>query len=165
MAYPSCSKTDRTNDDIAFISTDSITDTMSDNSPVHPNQLNQVVYTQTSTDAPIPIYLAQADQPSPLVSFLPIVFILLIFYFLLIRPQSKKQKALDKKRKLLEKGDKIITTSGMYVKVVDLDKEKDLMTVTPDGQVKIEMTITAVAEVIVSDEVFKKREDKDKEKK
>ncbi len=109
----------------------------------------------------ITIYLAQAD-PSPLTSFLPIIFIIFIFYFLLIRPQSKKQKLIEKKRRLMEKGDKILTSGGIYGKVVSIDREQGVVTITIDGQVKMEISLNAITEVLVTEEAFKKREEKKK---
>ena len=52
----------------------------------------------------------------------PMLFLLIIvvFYFFMIRPQMKRQKELRKYRDSLKKGDKIITTGGIYGKVSEV---------------------------------------------
>jgi len=56
---------------------------------------------------------------SPLISqILPFVMLFAIFYFLIIRPQQKQQKAHAEMLASLKKGDKIITTGGLYAEVV-----------------------------------------------
>ena len=52
--------------------------------------------------------------PSPVSMLLPIVGMLAIFYFLLIRPQQKRQKETQKMIQALRKGDRVVTASGMY---------------------------------------------------
>ncbi|MHB2026463.1 MAG: preprotein translocase subunit YajC [Elusimicrobiota bacterium] len=53
-------------------------------------------------------------SPNPLMSLVPIVAIFAIFYFLLIRPQQKQQKNHEKMLADLKKGDRILTTGGLY---------------------------------------------------
>lgn len=54
-----------------------------------------------------------ASQPSGIEMFLPFIFIFVIFYFLIIRPQAKKQKDHQKFVTELKRGDAVITTSGI----------------------------------------------------
>ncbi len=54
-------------------------------------------------------------------SFLPLILIFVIFYFLLIRPQSKKAKEHKQMLENLKKGDKIITTGGIHGIIEDID--------------------------------------------
>jgi len=49
--------------------------------------------------------------------------IFLIFYWFIIRPQSQKQKEVEKKVSEMEKGDKIVTSGGMIVKVSSVDDD------------------------------------------
>jgi preprotein translocase subunit YajC len=51
---------------------------------------------------------------SALVSFLPLIIIFVIFYFLLIRPQQKRQKEHREMLSALKRGDKVVTTGGIY---------------------------------------------------
>lgn len=61
-----------------------------------------------------------AAQANPLGMFLPLIAILVIFWIFMIRPQAKRQKELRKFRDSLQKGDKVITTGGIYGKVVSV---------------------------------------------
>jgi len=63
------------------------------------------------------IPLQARPEGSPLMNFMPIILIFLIFYFLLIRPQQKKQKQLEAMIKAIEKGDNVITSGGLHGKV------------------------------------------------
>ncbi|TLX73452.1 preprotein translocase subunit YajC [Labilibacter sediminis] len=53
-------------------------------------------------------------------SILPFLLIIVVFYFFMIRPQMKRQKELKKYREELKKGDKVITTGGIYGKVAEI---------------------------------------------
>jgi preprotein translocase subunit YajC len=53
-------------------------------------------------------------------SFLPILLIIVVFYFFMIRPQIKKQKDQKKFTEDLKKGDKVVTTSGAHGRIVEV---------------------------------------------
>jgi preprotein translocase subunit YajC len=57
-------------------------------------------------------------EPSPFGMLVPFAAIFLIFYFLLIRPQSRRQKQQDALIKGIEKGDSVVTSGGLHGKVV-----------------------------------------------
>lgn len=61
----------------------------------------------------------EGGQSSPM-QFLPLILIVVVFYFFMIRPQVKKQKELKNFRESLQKGDKIVTTGGIYGKIVSI---------------------------------------------
>ena len=63
------------------------------------------------------IPLQAQPEGSPFGAFVPIILITGIFYLLLIRPQQKKQKQLEKMIKAIEKGDSVITSGGLHGKV------------------------------------------------
>jgi preprotein translocase subunit YajC len=63
------------------------------------------------------IPLQAQPEGSPLGAFVPIILITGIFYFLLIRPQQKKQKQLETMIKAIEKGDNVVTSGGLHGKV------------------------------------------------
>ncbi len=67
---------------------------------------------------------ASAQQPSMFASFIPLILIFLIFYFLLIRPQQKKQKEHKKLLDNIIRGDEIMTSGGILGKVTKTDGEK-----------------------------------------
>lgn len=84
------------------------------------------------------------QAPNPFISFLvPMGLILIIFYFLLIRPANKKQKALQSMIEGLKNGDKIITTGGIRGVVAGIDDEVIHLKVAPN--VKIEISRSAVS--------------------
>jgi preprotein translocase subunit YajC len=60
---------------------------------------------------------AAPGQADPLVSFLPLIFIFVVFYFLLIRPQSKKAKEHKQMVEALAKGDEVVTNGGLLGRI------------------------------------------------
>ncbi len=62
-----------------------------------------------------------------LTSFMPLIFIFVVFYFLIIRPQSKKMKEHKELVESIKVGDKVTTNSGIMGKVVGIDKENDIV--------------------------------------
>jgi len=76
-------------------------------------------------------------------AFLPLVAIFVIFYFFLMRPQSKKQKETEKMINSLKKGDKVITIGGIHGVVSSL-KEKTVI-IKVDDDAKIEFNRSAIA--------------------
>lgn len=67
---------------------------------------------------------AAPEQPSALMSMLPFILIIVVFYFFMIRPQQKRQKELNKFRDELKKGDHVVTTGGIYGKIVKVNDNK-----------------------------------------
>lgn len=74
----------------------------------------------------------------------PLVLLVVVFYFALIRPQQKKQKQQAELLKAVRSGDKILTNSGIIAIVVTV-KEKSLTVRSADS--KFEITKSAVAEI------------------
>jgi preprotein translocase subunit YajC len=71
--------------------------------------------------------------------FLPMILIFAVAYFFMIRPQIKRQKDEKKFAQSLKKGDKIVTKSGLYGKVVDLnDKDFSCIIETMAGRLKFD---------------------------
>jgi len=66
------------------------------------------------------VLLQAAPAANPLTSLLPLVLIIVVFYFFMIRPQVKRQKELKNYRNALQKGEKVITTGGVYGKITDV---------------------------------------------
>ncbi|ASB50871.1 preprotein translocase subunit YajC [Alkalitalea saponilacus] len=80
----------------------------------------------------------QADAPNPLMSLLPFLLIIVVFYFFMIRPQMKRQKELRKYREALKKGDKIITTGGIYGRVTEVKDSQIIMEIADDVKIRID---------------------------
>ena len=63
---------------------------------------------------------APAGQPDPFMSFLPLILIFVIFYFLLIRPQSKRAKEHKKMVSELKAGDEVVTGGGLLGRITEV---------------------------------------------
>jgi preprotein translocase subunit YajC len=70
--------------------------------------------------------------------------ILVIFYFLLIRPNQKKEKDRKKMIEQLDKGDKVITTGGIYGVVVNVKKEEGIVVLKISEGSKVEFAKSAI---------------------
>jgi len=66
---------------------------------------------------------AAGAQPDPIMSFLPLIVIFVIFYFLIIRPQMKRAKETKTMQEALQKGDEVITGGGQLGKVVKISEQ------------------------------------------
>lgn len=64
-----------------------------------------------------------AQQPGILEALFPFVILFIVFYFLLIRPQSKRAKEHKQMTNDLQKGDEVVTSGGMLGKVVNVDDD------------------------------------------
>ena len=67
-----------------------------------------------------------------------LVLIIVVFYFFMIRPQMKKQKEIKQFRDGLQKGDKIVTTGGIYGKVNDIKENVIIVEIAPNVTVKVD---------------------------
>lgn len=94
--------------------------------------------------------LASNGQGSTLGALLPIVAIFLIFYFIVFRPQRKRQKALQEMLKNLRNGDKVITSGGIYGIVAGMKEDRVHLRVA--DQVKIEISRSAIVAKQTEDE-------------
>jgi len=96
------------------------------------------------------LILAQAATPGApqqnlLVTMMPLVFIFVIFYFLLIRPQQKKQKDHEKLVQAVKTGDQVVTNAGIHGTVSNV-KDKTIIIKIADN-VKVEFDRSAVVTV------------------
>jgi preprotein translocase subunit YajC len=81
---------------------------------------------------------ASPGSPNPLTSLLPLILIIVVFYFFMIRPQVKRQKELKTYRNTLQKGDKIITTGGIYGKITDIKDQTVTVEIADNIRVRID---------------------------
>jgi preprotein translocase subunit YajC len=100
----------------------------------------------------IPHVILMAPQPgqNPLISFLPLVLIVIVFYFFMIRPQMKKQKDQNKFRDGIEKGDKIITIGGIHGKIVEISDKTFIIEVEGGNRLKIEKTAVSLESTLAT---------------
>ena len=92
-------------------------------------------------------YAAQAQgatEVNPFLSFAPLLFIFVIFYFLIIRPQQKRQGELQKTIEGLKKGDRVVTTGGLIGTVMSIQNDYVVIKVGDNENFKIEVLKTAI---------------------
>jgi len=78
------------------------------------------------------------QQGSVIGSFLPLILLFAIFYFLIIRPQQKQQKAHKLMLSELDKGDKIVTTGGLIAVIVKPEEDFIKIKLNDDTIVKLD---------------------------
>jgi preprotein translocase subunit YajC len=83
--------------------------------------------------------------------WLPIIAIFAIMYFLIFRPQAKKQKEQRLMIDALKKGDKIVTTGGIFGQIVGVKEKEGTLIVKVAENTKIEMSRASIAKVIGSE--------------
>ena len=79
-----------------------------------------------------------ASQSDTLLTFLPMIAIFVVFYFLLIRPQQKKQKEARAMLDALEKGNEVVTAGGILGRIVKLDEQYVTVEVAPNTQMIVQ---------------------------
>ncbi len=85
--------------------------------------------------------LLQAQgQGGGLSGIIMIVAMIVIFYFFMIRPQSKKQKEIKKAREAMQNGDKVITAAGIHGKIKDISDDTILIDIAPGVSIKVDKT-------------------------
>lgn len=85
-----------------------------------------------------------------IVNLLPIILFFVIFYFLVIRPQQKRQRAIQQMQANLKKGDKIITIGGLHG-IIDSVNEDKVVIRAGDGT-RLTYDRSAVREVVTEKE-------------
>jgi preprotein translocase subunit YajC len=81
---------------------------------------------------------AGSPQGGGLLSFLPLVIIFVLFYFLLIRPQQKRMKDHRKMVSELAKGDEVVTNGGTLGKITGLDENFATLEVAKGVEIKVQ---------------------------
>lgn len=93
----------------------------------------------------IALFLFQ--QGSPFVTFIPLLLVFVLFYFLIIVPQRKRQRALDAMLDNLKSGDKVVTSGGIYGTVVSIrdDKRTVQLKISENPVIRVEVARTAIS--------------------
>ncbi len=106
--------------------------------------------TTATTGAPVPAAPAPS-APAPasvLGQFVPFLFIAIIFYFLLIRPQQLRAKQQAALISSVKSGDEVLTSSGIYGTITNVNPEKKTVTVRIADNVKVVMSRDSVTTVL-----------------
>jgi len=81
---------------------------------------------------------ATGSSGSTILSFIPFILIFVIFYFLLILPQQKRQKKLKAMLEALKKGDKVVTSSGIWGTITNMGKETVTLQIADNTKIKVQ---------------------------
>jgi len=85
------------------------------------------------------------EQQNPITSFLPLILIVVVFYFFMIRPQMKKTKEQKVFRESLKKGDKVITIGGLHGKIVEIDEEAQTIDLEVASNVRLKFEKSSIS--------------------
>jgi preprotein translocase subunit YajC len=97
----------------------------------------------TTVPGDLALLLQATSQPGGFALFLPLILIMVIFYFLMILPAQRRQKKTAEMLSSLKTGDKVITNGGIYGTIVGL--ESDSVQLRIAEQVKIKVSRSAIA--------------------
>ncbi|SFD84973.1 preprotein translocase subunit YajC [Thermophagus xiamenensis] len=81
---------------------------------------------------------ATGESRGLLMQLFPFILIIVVFYFFMIRPQVKRQKELKKYRDNLKKGDKVVTTGGIYGKVTEVKENYVIVEIANNVNIKVD---------------------------
>lgn len=83
------------------------------------------------------VYAQAGGGPSTFISVLPLVLIFAVFYFLLIRPQQRKAKDHRNMLAQLKRNDEVMTTGGVFGKILGLTDTEVTLEVAPNVRIKV----------------------------
>ena len=94
-----------------------------------------------------------AGQGSSWSFWIMMILIFVVFYFFMIRPQTKKQKELQKQREAMKKGDKVVTAGGIYGIIKETGDAHFLIEISKDVVIKVDKgSVYASAEDVQTEE-------------
>ncbi|MGI6340167.1 MAG: preprotein translocase subunit YajC [Bacteroidales bacterium] len=79
-----------------------------------------------------------SGQGNAMVTFLPLLLVFVVFYFFMIRPQMRKQKEMSNYRNSLKKGDKVVTTGGIYGRINEVKDTYVMLEVGGDVKLRVD---------------------------
>ena len=101
------------------------------------------------------IIFAQAAS-SPVASFLPLIAIVAIFYFLVFMPMQRQKKQTAQMLANLQSGSEVLTTGGIVGTIVSISGDTLILRVKPDN-VKLQMARSAVASLVNQDKALEEK--------
>ncbi|MFH1407123.1 MAG: preprotein translocase subunit YajC [Candidatus Omnitrophota bacterium] len=81
---------------------------------------------------------APGQQTNPIVSLIPIFLIFIIFYFMLIMPQRKRQKEHEKMLSAIKRSDRVVTTGGIHGTVLNVEETAVILEVDDNTKIKVQ---------------------------
>ena len=86
---------------------------------------------------------AASSPGSEIMTFLPMIAIFVVFYFLLIRPQQKRAKETKAMLEALQKGDEVITAGGIVGRVAKLTDQYAAVEIAPNVEISVQRAAIA----------------------
>ncbi|MCB1059059.1 MAG: preprotein translocase subunit YajC [Calditrichaeota bacterium] len=97
----------------------------------------------------LPLLQAEgAQQPSMLGALLPFVLIIVVMYFLMIRPQQKRQKQHTAMLAAIKTGDEVVTAGGMYGNVAGINEQENTVWLKVANEVKVKVDRGSISRVV-----------------
>jgi preprotein translocase subunit YajC len=100
--------------------------------------------------AHLAFFLQQQPASNPVMSFLPLIFIVAIFYFLVFMPMQRQKKQQAQMLANLQTGSEVLTTGGILGTIVSISDSTLVLRVKPDN-IKLQVSRSAVASLVGSD--------------
>ena len=97
--------------------------------------------------------LQQAPATNPALSFLPLIIIVAIFYFLVFMPMQRQKKQQAQMLASLEAGSEVVTTGGIVGTIISISGDTLIMRVKPDN-IKLQIARSAVASLITAEKAI-----------
>jgi preprotein translocase subunit YajC len=101
-------------------------------------------------------FLLQQSATNPLVSFLPLIFIVAIFYFLVFMPMQRQKKQQAQMLAALEAGNEVLTTGGIVGTIVTVNQDMLVLRVKPDN-IKLQVARSAVASLVKPEQAVEEK--------
>ena len=92
-----------------------------------------------------PAATSGGDLGSSLMSMLPLVLMFVVLYFVMIRPQMKRQKELKAMLEALAKGDEVVTSGGMLGKITKVEEQYVVVEIAANVEIKVQKGAIASA--------------------
>ena len=119
---------------------------------IKPTPVTQAPVATTQTSAEV----APQEPPeqNPLLSFLPLVLVFVVFYFFILKPQQKRQKAEKALRESVKVGDRVVLSSGIFGVVREIDEQKGVLSLEIAKNTNILVYKTSVSEVLIKSDII-----------
>ena len=116
-----------------------------------------IAYAQSAGDA---------SSQSPFFQFIPLILILVVFWFLIIRPQQKKQKEHTRMVGSLKKGDQVVTNGGIFGTITKVGEDRITLEIASKVNIQIErQQVARLDKQLVDKQEFKEEKEEKEEKK
>lgn len=115
--------------------------------------MKYTLFTQANAQEAAP---AAASNEMSFTSFVPLILIFAVFYFLIIRPQSKKMKEHQAALNALKINDKVITNGGIVGVISKIDEKENILEIEIADDVKVKVLRNYIASTVQKEEKNKK---------